>query len=72
MDKVPTAIVILVGTVILTIIAGFNQNLGKFLFAFMIIVALIWLIGGGTQSDIAKWTGIAKGSASSSSGVTLA
>ena len=71
MDKIPTAIVILAGTVILAIIAGWNQNLGKFLFAFMIIVALVWLIGGGTQSDIAKWTGIAKGS-SGSSKVTLA
>lgn len=60
MDKVPTAVVILVGTVVLSIIAGFNQNLGKFLLAFMLIVAFVWLIGSGTQTDLTRWLSLGK------------
>lgn len=60
MDKVPTAVVILVGTVVLSILAGFNANLGKFLLAFMIIVAFVWLIGGGTQADLTRWLRLGK------------
>jgi hypothetical protein len=60
MDKVPTAIVILVGTVVLSIIAGFNANLGKFLLAFMLIVGMVWLIGSGTQSDLTRWLNLGK------------
>lgn len=67
MDKIPAAVVMLTGVVILAIIAGWSTNLGKFLFAFMLIVAFVWLIGGGTQSELAKWTGIAKGTTGSSS-----
>lgn len=60
MDKVPTAVVILVGTVVLSILAGFNQNLGKFLLAFMLIVAFVWLIGSGTQTDLTHWLSLGK------------
>jgi hypothetical protein len=70
-DKIPAAIVILTGTVIVAVIAGWNNNLGKFLFAFMLIVAMVWLIGGGTQSELAKWAGIAKSGTSTPSKVTL-
>lgn len=62
MDKVPAAIVILVGTGIVAILAGFNDNLGKFLFAFMVIVAAIWLIGGTTQGNLTRWSSIISGS----------
>jgi hypothetical protein len=64
MNKVPAAIVILVGTGIVAILAGFNDQLGKFLFAFMLIVALIWLIGGTTQANLAHWSSIISGSSS--------
>lgn len=57
-DKIPAAIVILVGTGLLSIFAGFNNQLGKFLFAFMLIIAMAWLIGGGTQAHLAKWTSL--------------
>lgn len=60
-DKLPAAITILVGTGIVAIIAGFNDQLGKFLFTFMVIVALIWLVGGGTQGKLADWSNIMTG-----------
>lgn len=55
-DKIPAAITILVGVGILSIFAGFNDQLGKFLFVFMLIIAFIWLIGSGTQTNLIRWT----------------
>jgi hypothetical protein len=56
MDKVPAAIVILVATGLLAIMAGFNDAFGKFLFVFMLIIAAIWLLGGGVQGHLASWS----------------
>lgn len=56
MDKIPAAIVILVGTGIVAILAGFNDAFGKFLFVFMLIVAFVWFVGGGVQGNLASWT----------------
>lgn len=61
MDKIPAAIVILVGTGLVAILAGFNDQFGKFLFVFMLIVAVTWLIGGGTQGHLASWSSIVTG-----------
>lgn len=47
MDRIPQAVVILSGVLIVSIVAGFNDELGKFLFAFMLIVAFVWLVLGG-------------------------
>lgn len=60
-DKIPAAITILVGTGVLSILAGFNNQFGKFLFVFMLIIAAVWLIGGGTQTHLVKWTSIMTG-----------
>jgi hypothetical protein len=54
MDKIPTAVVILIGTFVVSVIAGFNDELGKFLMTYMIIVALIWLAFAGPQKVITK------------------
>jgi hypothetical protein len=62
MDKIPAAIVILVGTGIVSILAGFNDQFGKFLFVFMIIVAFAWFMGVGVQGDVSRWASIASGS----------
>jgi hypothetical protein len=64
-DKIPAAITILVGTGVLSILAGFNNQLGKFLLVFMVIIAMAWLIGGGTQGHLAKWTSLMTGSTGS-------
>ena len=61
MDKIPAAIVILVGTGIVAILAGFNDAFGKFLFVFMVIVAVVWLVGGGVQGHLAQWSSLATG-----------
>ena len=68
MDKIPAAVVILIGTFIVSVVAGFNDELGKFLFAFMLIVAFIWLAGQGTQTHVASWEKIAS---ATNVGVTL-
>jgi len=51
-DKIPVAVVILAGTLIVSVMAGWNDNLGKFLFAFMLIIGAIWLIQPGTQGAL--------------------
>lgn len=61
MDKIPAAIVILVGTGIVAILAGFNDQFGKFLFVFMLIVAATWLIGGGVQGHLSSWSSLVTG-----------
>lgn len=71
MDKIPAAITILVGTGLVAIIAGFNNQLGHFLFVFMLIIAMIWLLGGGVQGDLTKWTGNISGKSSSGGGVLV-
>lgn len=71
MDKIPAAITILVGTGIVAIIAGFNEQLGHFLFVFMLIIALMWLLGGGVQGDLTKWTGTLTGNTNTGTGPVL-
>lgn len=65
MDKIPAAIAILVGTGIVAILAGFNDAFGKFLFVFMVIVAAVWLVGGGVQGHLSQWSSLATGSGKS-------
>jgi hypothetical protein len=65
MDKIPTAIVILIGTFIVSVVAGFNDELGKFLMVYMIIVAFIWLAFAGPQTVVSKAETIVGATASS-------
>jgi hypothetical protein len=66
MDKIPAAIVILIGTGIIAILAGLNDAFGKFLLVFMIIVAVVWLMGGGVQGKLTSWSSLITGTGSSS------
>jgi hypothetical protein len=61
MDEIPAAIVIGSATLILSIIAGFNDNLGKFLFAFMLIFVFAWFIAqmSSPTSPVKRWGAIA-------------
>lgn len=67
MDRVPTAVAILVGVGVVAVLAGFNEQLGKTLAVFMIIIAMVWLIGTGTQGHLANWESLLGGVATSSS-----
>lgn len=60
-DKIPQAISILVATGVVAIVAGFNDQLGKFLLVFMIIVALLWLMSGNGNTVLANWSNIMSG-----------
>jgi hypothetical protein len=66
MDKIPAAIVILIGTGVVAILAGLNDAFGKFLLVFMVIVAVVWLMGGGVQGKLTSWTSLITGTNSGS------
>jgi hypothetical protein len=66
MDKIPAAIVIMIGTGIIAILAGLNDAFGKFLLVFMIIVAVVWLMGGGVQGKLTSWSSLITGTGSGS------
>jgi hypothetical protein len=70
MNKIPTAAAILIGVGVVAVLAGFNDQLGKVLMVFMIIVAFLWLIGGGTQTDLAKWTSMLGGTGAAADATT--
>jgi hypothetical protein len=70
MDKIPTAVVILIGTFVVSVVAGFNDELGKFLMVYMIIVAFIWLaFAGQAQSVVTKAETVV--GASNAAGLTI-
>jgi hypothetical protein len=54
LQKVTNAIIVIIMVLVITVMAGFDKNLGRLLTVFMSGVALMWLIGPGYQ-DIKKW-----------------
>jgi hypothetical protein len=53
-DKIVPAVVILTAVMVMSVFAGFNDELGKFLFAFLLIFFLVWLGSGGVQHFLGR------------------
>lgn len=53
-DKIVPAVVILAAVLIMSVFAGFNDELGKFLFAFLLIFFFVWLASGGVQNFLQR------------------
>jgi 4-hydroxybenzoate polyprenyltransferase len=58
-DKIAGGVVIISGVLVLTILAGTNENLGKVLLVIMFGFLLLWLMNGGSGL-INKWIGVTK------------
>lgn len=54
LDRIASAIVIIIMVLVCVVLAGFNVDLGKILAVFLSGVFLIWLIGPG-EGYVQKW-----------------
>ena len=53
-NRITNAIILIIMTLICTVLAGFDKNVGRILAVFMGGVLLIWLIGPG-EGYVEKW-----------------
>jgi hypothetical protein len=53
-NRVSNAVILIIMTLVCTVLAGFDRNLGRILAVFMGGVLLIWILGPG-EGYISKW-----------------
>jgi hypothetical protein len=70
-DKITGAVVVIIATGLMAVLAGFNEQFGKVLMIIMVGFLIGWLLTSGSQNDLTRWISLMSGPATDSAATLI-